>query len=502
MALSKNTSFMSSRKRWMASAAALTMLAGGSYGVMTVAGAHDARAAQVVTSDLAAQAMPSFSTVVQRVKPAVVSVKVKLDPGMTKTADLSEQLDSLPPQIQEFFKRFGQQQDQSPSRPRPEQAPAMAQGSGFFISADGYVVTNNHVVENAKVVKITRIDGTELEAKVVGTDPKTDLALLKVGDKGDYPFVTLAREAPMVGDWVIAIGNPFGLGGTVTAGIVSAHGRDIGSGPYDDYLQIDAPINKGNSGGPTFNLKGEVVGVNTAIFSPSGGSVGLAFAIPASTVTSVVDQLEHGGRVNRAYLGVRVQPVTQDLADSLGLPTAAGALIDTAEPGTPAATAGLKSGDVITKMNGVTIKDARELTRKVGAMKSNDKAEFTYLRDGKELTANVALAVQNDERQAKADSSSPDAKSILGVKLASAKTVPGAGDVGVVVVGVDPNGQAAAKGLAEGSIILEVAGKPVDRPEQVKSGLEQARKDGKKAVLLKIKTADGSRFMAVTFAAG
>jgi serine protease Do len=500
MAVSKNTSITSSRKRWMASAAALAMLAGSSYGVMTFAGAHDARAAQVVTSDLAAQAMPSFSTVVQRVKPAVVSVKVKLDAGITKTADLSEQLDNLPPQIQEFFKRFDQQ-DQSPASPRARQAPAMAQGSGFFISADGYVVTNNHVVENAKAVTITRIDGTELAAKVVGTDPKTDLALLKVSDKGDYPFVALAREAPMVGDWVVAIGNPFGLGGTVTAGIVSAHGRDIGSGPYDDYLQIDAPINKGNSGGPTFNLKGEVVGVNTAIFSPSGGSVGLAFAIPASTVTSVVDQLEHGGRVNRAYLGVRVQPVTQDLADSLGLPTAAGALIDTAEPGTPAAAAGLKSGDVITKMNGVTIKDARELTRKVGALKSNDKAEFTYLRDGKELTANVALAVQTDERQAKADSASPDAKSILGVKLAPAKAVPGAGDVGVVVVGVDPDGQAAAKGLAEGSIILEVAGKPVDRPEQVKSGLEQARKDGKKAVLLKIKTADGSRFMAVTFAA-
>ena len=294
MAVSKNTSTLSSRKRWMASVAALAMLAGSSYGVMTFAGAHDARAAQVVTSDLAAQTMPSFSTVVQRVKPAVVSVKVKLDAGITKTADLSEQLDNLPPQIQEFFKRFGQQ-DQSPASPRARQAPAMAQSSGFFISADGYVVTNNHVVENAKEVTITRSDGTELAAKVVGTDPKTDLALLKVATKGDYPFVALAREAPMVGDWVVAIGNPFGLGGTVTAGIVSAHGRDIGSGPYDDYLQIDAPINKGNSGGPTFNLKGEVVGVNTAIFSPSGGSVGLAFAIPASTVTSVVDQLEHGG---------------------------------------------------------------------------------------------------------------------------------------------------------------------------------------------------------------
>ncbi|MGL5445910.1 MAG: Do family serine endopeptidase [Rhabdaerophilum sp.] len=494
------TSITSSRKRLMASVAALTILAGGSYGVMTVAGAHDARAAQVVTSDLAAQAMPSFSTVVQRVKPAVVSVKVKLDAGVTKTADLSDQFDSLPPQIQEFFKRFGQQ-DQSPAPPSARRAPVMAQGSGFFISADGYVVTNNHVVENAKEVTITRIDGTELAAKVVGTDPKTDLALLKVGAKGDYPFVALAQEAPMVGDWVVAIGNPFGLGGTVTAGIVSAHGRDIGSGPYDDYLQIDAPINKGNSGGPTFNLKGEVIGVNTAIFSPSGGSVGLAFAIPASTVTSVVEQLEHGGRVNRAYLGVRVQPVTQDIADSLGLPTAVGALIDTADPGTPAAAAGLKSGDVITKLNGAVIKDARELTRKVGAMKPNDKVEFTYFRDGQERTASIALTVQRDARQAKADASSSDTKSILGVSLAPARAVPGAGDVGVVVVGVDPDGQAATKGLAEGSIILEVAGKPVDRPEQVKSSLEQAHKDGKKAVLLKIKTDDGSRFMAVTFSA-
>lgn len=501
MALSKNTSFMSSRTRCMASVAALAMLAGGSYGVLSLAGPHEARAAQVVTGDLNAQAMPSFSTVVQRVKPAVVSVKVKLDAGVTQAADLSEQFDNLPPQIQEFFKRFGQQQDQSPSRPRPQQAPAMAQGSGFFISADGYLVTNNHVVQNTKAVTITKVDGTELTAKVVGTDPKTDLALLKVNEKGDYPFVELAKDAPMVGDWVVAIGNPFGLGGTVTAGIVSAHGRDLGSGPYDDYLQIDAPINKGNSGGPTFNLKGEVVGVNTAIFSPSGGSVGLAFAIPASTVTSVVDQLEHGGKVNRAYLGVRVQPVTQDLADGLGLPTAAGALVDSAEPGTPAAMAGLKSGDVITRMNGVAIKDARELTRKVGAMKSNDKAEFTYLRDGKEQTTTVALAVQSDEGQAKADASSSDAKSILGVKLAPARAVPGAGDVGVVVVGVDPNGQAAAKGLSEGSVILEVGGKPVERPEQVKSGLEQARKDGKKAVLLKIRTEDGSRFMAVTFAA-
>ncbi|TAJ29334.1 Do family serine endopeptidase [Bosea sp. (in: a-proteobacteria)] len=497
MSLSSNTPNRSPRTRWMASAAALTLLAGSSYGLVTFAGSHEARATQVITSDLNAQAMPSFSTVVQRVKPAVVSVKVKLDGGVNQAANPSEQFDNLPPQVQEFFRRLGPPQEQFPPNVSP---PAMAQGSGFFVSSDGYVVTNNHVVQNAKDVTVTRDDGTALSAKVVGTDPKTDLALLKVNEKGDYPFVSLARNQPAIGDWVVAIGNPFGLGGTVTAGIVSAHGRDIGSGPYDNYLQIDAPINKGNSGGPTFNLKGEVVGVNTAIFSPSGGSVGLAFDIPALTVSSVVDQLEHGGKVDRGYLGVRVQPVTADIAQGLGMPAAAGALVDSAEPGTPAAMAGLQSGDVIVKVNGTAIRDARELTRLVGAMRSSGKAEITYLRDGKELTATIALAAQSDERQANADTGTSDARPILGVQLAPAKAVPGAGGAGVVVVGVDPNGQAAAKGLAEGSVILEVAGKPVETPQQVKTGLEQARKDGKKAVLLKIKTADGSRFMAVTFA--
>jgi serine protease Do len=216
----------------------------------------------------------------------------------------------------------------------------MAQGSGFFISSDGYIVTNNHVVDHATEVTVTTADGKTLAAKVIGTDAKTDLALLKVNDSGTYPFVKFAPHAPRVGDWVIAVGNPFGLGGTVTAGIVSARGRDIGSGPYDDFIQIDAPVNHGNSGGPTFNTDGDVVGVNTAIFSPSGGSVGIGFAISSDVVQNVVDQLKTGGAVARGWLGVEIQPVTQDIADSLGLKTASGALVAKENKDAPAAAGG------------------------------------------------------------------------------------------------------------------------------------------------------------------
>ena len=264
------------RRRMLASAAVVALIASGAVGGIVMSA--PAGAAAVVTSDLQAQSLPSFATVVERVKPAVVSVKVKIEDAAARSDDLSGQMDNLPPQIQQFLKRFGDQNGMAPRQMEPRHTVAL--GSGFFISADGYVVTNNHVVANAKTVTVTTNDGKTLDAKVIGTDPKTDLALLKVTEKGDYPFVSFAKETPRVGDWVVAIGNPYGLGGTVTAGIISAEGRDIGEGPYDSFLQIDAPINKGNSGGPTFNLKGEVVGVNTAIYSPSGGSVGIGFAIP------------------------------------------------------------------------------------------------------------------------------------------------------------------------------------------------------------------------------
>ena len=440
--------------------------------------------------------MPSFAPLIERVKPAVVSVRVKIANAAADMNDLSGQMGNLPPEIQQFLKRFG---DQNGALPRTPSPPMTGEGSGFFVSADGYIVTNNHVVQNAKTVTVTMDDGKTLDAKVIGTDPKTDLALLKVSEKGDYPFVSFAKDTPRVGDWVVAIGNPFGLGGTATAGIISAEGRDIGNGPYDQFLQIDAPINKGNSGGPTFNLKGEVVGVNTAIFSPSGGSVGVGFAIPASAADSVIVSLEHGGVVNRGYLGVMIQPVSQDIADGLGLKAAAGALVDKAEPGTPAAEAGLKSGDVITKLNGQAVRDAADLTRQVGSLKPGEKVEIAFLRDGAEKTVSLTLAAQKNQQTAMAGAAQNEGALKLGVQLAPANQMAGAGDQGVAIVNVDPDGVAASKGLTDGDVILDVGGKAVFQPSEVKAEIAAAQHGGKKAVLMRIKTAQGERFVAFEF---
>ncbi len=430
-----------------------------------------------------------------------MSVKVKIPAeGSDAQANFSGQMDNLPPEIQKFFKQFGGMPN-GEAMPEGRHPMMVGEGSGFFISADGYIVTNNHVVDHAKTVTVTTQDGKTLDAKVVGTDPKTDLALIKVNEAGDYPFVAFSKETPRIGDWVVAIGNPYGLGGTVTAGIVSAEGRDIGDGPYDRFIQIDAPINRGNSGGPTFNMKGEVVGVNTAIYSPSGGSVGIGFAIPSTTADSVIGALEHGGVVPRGYLGVNIQPVTKDMAESLGMKSAGGAIVDEAMPGTPAAEAGLKAGDVITKLNGKDVKDAADLTIRIGSFKPNDKVELTYLRNGDEKTAQITLADQKNEKLAKADQSQSQNEqgAQLGIQIAPAKEVAGAGDKGVAIVGVDPNGTAAEQGLATGNVILDVSGKPVSTPDDVKSGIASAKSQGKKAVMMRIQTAEGARFVAVPF---
>src|SRR5215207_6670833 len=345
-----------------------------------------------------AQAVPSFADVVDRVKPAVVSVRVKTPAPQARATglggggfDLPDY--DLPPDhpFQEFFKRyrgfgdrfgdrgFGDNENEPPG-PRPGPGPGprrfgQSQGSGFFISADGFLVTNNHVIDRSSEVQVLTDDGRTLDAKVVGTDPKTDLALLKVEGTG-FPFVPLASEAPRVGDWVLAVGNPFGLGGTVTAGIVSARARDIGAGPYDDFLQIDAPVNRGNSGGPTFNQKGQVVGVNTAIASPSGGNVGIAFAIPSETVRNVVHQLREKGTVERGFVGVQIQPVTKDIADSVGLDKSEGAIVARVEDGGPAAKAGIRTGDVIISVNGKPVKDARDLSRMVASLGAGSTANL------------------------------------------------------------------------------------------------------------------------------
>jgi serine protease Do len=471
-------------------------VASGALGATLIEGRSPALAQAPITVT-PSQALPSFADVVDKVKPAVVSVRVKI----ANVADTAEDsapsgrgLENVPPQLREFFRRFGEGQpgERGPRQGRPGGA-RQSQGSGFFISADGYAVTNNHVVQNAASVTLVTDDGRSIDAKVVGTDPKTDLALLKVNEGGTYPYVRIAGKAPRVGDWVVAIGNPFGLGGTVTSGIVSARGRDIGAGPYDDFLQIDAPINKGNSGGPTFNLLGEVVGVNTAIFSPSGGSVGLAFAIPADTVQTVVDQLGKEGQVTRGYLGVQVQPLTRDIADGLGLKEDKGALVGSAQADTPAAKAGLKAGDVITAVNGEPVANARELTRKVGGLRPGSKAEVRYLRDGREQTATVELATLPGEKSAKVERDTDRANPRLGLQLGPTQ----GGEEGVAITSVDPNGPAATKGLQAGEVILEVGGQAVSNPSDVKAGVEAAQKAGRKAVLMRIKGREGTRFVAV-----
>ncbi len=444
----------------------------------------------------------SFADVVDRVKSSVVSVKVKMAENADADSD-TQGMPQFPPgtPFEHFFKQFGAPGDNGDGQgegqgPRhPHQHLTMAQGSGFFISSDGYIVTNNHVVDHATEVTVTTSEGKTLAAKVIGTDPKSDLALLKVTDAGTFPFVKFAAHTPRVGDWVIAVGNPFGLGGTVTAGIVSARGRDIGSGPYDDFLQIDAPVNHGNSGGPTFNSEGEVVGVNTAIFSPSGGSVGIGFAIAGDVVQNVVAQLKDGGTVQRGWIGVEIQQVTSDIADSLGLKTASGALVAKENKDAPAAAAGVKIGDVITAVNGQSVADPRELARRIADLGPKKSAELTIWRGGAEQTISVTLGAMPNDQQASLDTTpakpeAPAAFAKLGLTLEH-------GADGVTVSDVDPSGVAADRGLQTGDVIIEASGQPVTRPAEIAKAFETARTDGRKSVLLRVKSGDTVRFVAL-----
>ena len=450
------------------------------------------------------QPVTGFADLVAKVKPAVISVRVRLDEPQSAFENEEDQesdngnIPTVPGSpMERFFQQFGF--DQQRGFHRHQQI--TGEGSGFFISADGYAVTNYHVVDHAKSVQVTTDDGTIYTAKVMGTDQKTDLALIKVEGKNDFPYVKFAEHTPRVGDWVVAVGNPFGLGGTVTAGIVSARGRDIGAGPYDDYMQIDAPINKGNSGGPAFDVNGDVVGVNTAIYSPSGGSVGIGFDIPAATAKMVVAQLKEHGQVTRGWLGVQIQPVTAEIAEGLGLKKAQGAIVDDVNPNSPAAKAGLESGDVITAVNGTSVKDARELTRKTGASTPNSTVKLDILRNGQAKSVDVVLGQMPGEHQAKAESTGPTEGQgfHLGVILAPAdRDNPDA--KGVTITAVDPDGLAAQQGLERGDVILNVNGSAVSNPGEVRQALANAKSQGKHDVLLKIKARKSTIFVAIPMA--
>jgi serine protease Do len=458
-----------------------------------------------------------FADIVERVKPSVISVKVNINEKVASKDDGGNSDDS-PFQpgspMERFFRRFGGPDGLPPGMrggPRGGGHAVTGQGSGFFISADGFAVTNNHVVDGADKVEVTTDDGKIYKAKVIGTDARTDLALIKVEGGSDFPYAKLSDGKPRIGDWVLAVGNPFGLGGTVTAGIVSARGRDIGNGPYDDFIQIDAPVNKGNSGGPAFNTEGEVMGVNTAIYSPSGGSVGIAFSIPASTVKSVIAQLKDKGTVSRGWIGVQIQPVTADIADSLGLKKAEGALVAEPQANGPAAKAGIESGDVITAVNGETVKDARELARTIGGLPPGNAVKLNVLHKGQDKVVNLTLGQLPNTVEAKADDNDNGDKGSatrgtdvpkLGLKLAPANSVAGAGKDGVVVTEVDPQSAAAERGFKEGDVILEVAGKSVANAGEVREALDAARTDNKNSVLMRVKTGGSSRFVAMPLAKG
>ena len=435
---------------------------------------------------------PSFADLAERVEPAVVSIVVT---GKTKTTQMSGQ--SMPQN--EFFKHFRERMPQA-------EREFNGVGSGFVISADGFVVTNNHVVERASEIEVVLQDGERYAAEVVGLDPKTDLALLKVDTDDTLPFVALGdSDSARVGEWVVAVGNPFGLGGTVTVGIVSALGRDINSGPYDDYLQIDAPINRGNSGGPLFNNRGEVIGVNSAIYSPTGGSVGIGFAIPSNLVKEIVAELETNGKVTRGWLGVQIQPLTDDIAEGLGLAETNGALVAGIEPGSPAEHAGVKPGDVIVGMNGEMLEEYKDLPRLVAGIEAGSDSTLTVKRNGETIDLSVEIGnMPGEEAQVAAATDSDTPK--IGVYLAELTPEArqqyriGKETEGVLVAGVMPGSPAAKAGLIEGQVINMVGQQAVKSPQDVIAGVRQAAEEEKSSVLLMLEQNGQQRFVAVKFA--
>ncbi|MEO3387827.1 Do family serine endopeptidase [Mesorhizobium sp. CAU 1741] len=508
----QNESTTKSRKgRLLAAAASLAIAGAIGFGAVT-SGTVPVLADAVRVEGVQAT---GFADVVERVSPAVVSVRVqaRIEPASDREGGNFSfgmpGLEDLPRDhpLHRFFREFrgerGDREFRGDRGRRGERARPVSQGSGFFISEDGYLVTNNHVVEGGATFVVVMDDGTELDARLVGTDPRTDLAVLKVDEEREFTYVAFADDqAVRVGDWVVAVGNPFGLGGTVTAGIVSARGRDIGAGPYDDFIQIDAAVNRGNSGGPAFNLNGEVVGINTAIFSPSGGNVGIAFAIPASTAKQVVSNLVENGAVLRGWLGVQIQPVTDEIAESIGLEAPKGALVTEAQAEGPAREAGLKAGDVITAVNDQEIESPRELARMIGAYAPDTKVDVTLWRGGAEEQVSVELGeLPGDE--ARADLQVPTPAQADASLADFGLTVTGADDGnGLVVTDVEPGSAAEERGIQAGDVIVAVNSTDVTSAEDVEAAVADAAGAGRNAVLVQINRDDNNRFVALPISRG
>jgi serine protease Do len=448
----------------------------------------------------------SFAEIVERVAPSVVNIATTKAVRRGETPDFP--FPEPPPgsPFEDFFREFfdrNQPPDQAPQR-------QSSLGSGFVVDESGYVVTNNHVIAEADEIQVVFGDESTYDAELIGRDQKTDLALLKIEGDKPFPAVSFAdSDSVRVGDWIIAIGNPFGLGSTVTAGIVSARSRDIRAGPYDDFLQVDAPINRGNSGGPSFNLDGEVIGINTAIFSPSGGNVGIGFAIPANLALPVIESLKADGRVKRGWLGVRIQTVTDEIAESLGLDDAEGALVASVTPGGPAETAEIEAGDVVLEFDGKAIDRMRGLPRIVAETPIGKAVEVEIWRRGERRAVEVTLGELPEEEElaalteSEADTPSSADIEALGLSVASlneelrTRFELGPDAKGVVIVDVREGSSGSEESLRPGDVIVEVGQEEVNSPPEVSAKVNQARQDEKKSVLLLIDRQGDLRFVAL-----
>jgi serine protease Do len=462
----------------------------------------------------------SFSDLAERLLPSVVNIST------TQTLKASQggpEMPQFPPgsPLEEFFKEFMERQ-QGGGRPDAPSRKATSLGSGFVIDAAGYIVTNNHVIADADEISVKLHDDTVFQATLVGRDPKVDLALLKIepGRKPLTPVPFGNSDDARVGDWVLAIGNPFGFGGTVTAGIVSARARDINAGPYDDFIQTDAAINRGNSGGPMFNMRGEVIGINSAIISPSGGSIGIGFAVPASLAVPVLDDLRKFGKVRRGWLGIRIQSLDTDMAENIGLPDQKGALIAKVDPAGPGAKAGLKDGDVVLKFDGKDIGEMRRLPRFVASTPIGKKVEMTVWREGKRQTVNATVGempedpaeqqVKGKPEQAKPQAGKDGVLTVTGAGLTVSSVTPqlrerfGIEDEakGIVVTEVKPDSPAAEKGMRPGDLIIEADHKPIRSPADLGKMIDEARKSGAKSLLLRVENPQQLRYIALPLAEG
>jgi serine protease Do len=486
------------RTRAVAAAGLLALVLGTTALTTLPMGGHAETAGQTggtaVALPRATPVRADFADLAARATPAVVGVTVAGQSPALRAVEVPPELRGTP--LEEFFRRFGGGQGQ------PRGSPTVGKGSGFIVDPEGYVVTNNHVVGRADRVTVELADGRKLPGKVVGADPQTDIALLKVEAGAPLPFVSFGNSDGLrVGEWVLAMGNPFGLGSSATAGIVSARGRQIGAGPYDDFIQTDAPINPGNSGGPLFSAAGEVVGVNTAIFSPSGGNIGIGFAVPSNLAERVVSDLRDDGKLERGWLGVSLQPLDAELAAAVGLSEAHGALIAGVEPGSPAARGGLRAGDVVLEAGGRPVRNPRDLAAAVGQAKPGATLDLAVSRGGQRTEQKVTLGDAPATRMAAKDAGGGQAgQAALGLALAPR---PGAakGEGGAVVARVEPDSIAEKRGLQQGDVVLRAGDRDVGAPGDVAEAVAAARKAGRSNIALLVERGGARLFVALPLAA-